>query len=686
MRIKRVSVMNAGANLRMPCAGLAKKLARHPFHFSAIAFSVVSTAALLPVCSSANAALVQSPAAQSSVSETETGDATTETRQDEDALPAFMQSWQSGLQEGASVFLTPTEVLSEAELKEAVAWQPPSYDGQNGALGWDEHTFDVPEKMKSRVAFWREIYGRYTTDQGLLHDASHLEIVYGPVDFTSITRSQTMTSFQKARAREALVKERKKEIVERLKRLSQRTSGDGLTGEDLRVWKMFENVQESGGGSKKARSKFLAAADKSRVRFQLGQKDRFILGIFYSGRYLREMEQIFRSEGLPIELTRLPFVESSFNIHARSKVGASGVWQFMPRTAKSYLRLNKLIDERNDPWRATVASARLLKQNFLMLGTWGLALTGYNHGPYGVRGIVNKLGTKDIAEIIDRYSSRSFGFASENFYACFLAALAVEKNARTYFGDVRWSAVTKNEEVPVTRSFPYQTLVDFYDGDAASANLMNLHFTARVKTGKDLIPVGTFVRVPPSRLQIAKDFMAGQLSGVSLALALSAQAPLKSSGSKVASASEQGSSSTSSGVRAKLEKLTSTAAAIFPRLTGRPAATPIPLPPSMGPAQPEVTTVTNTVATPTQSASQDIHPDVDPVPAPAVLEPRLYKVQPGDSLFAIAKKHGVTLGQIEALNELNHSAHRKGAKRVRLTLRPGQMIKLPPAASQETSN
>src|ERR1700710_2447178 len=105
------------------------------------------------------------------------------------------------------------------------------------------------------------------------------------------------------------------------------------------------------------------------------------------------MEEEFRRLGLPTELTRLPFVESSFNVNARSRVGASGVWQFMRRTAKPYMKVNKDVDERNDPIKSTLASSRVLKQNYMMLDSWPLALTGYNHGPYGVRGIVAKTHT-----------------------------------------------------------------------------------------------------------------------------------------------------------------------------------------------------------------------------------------------------------------------------------------------------
>ena len=82
------------------------------------------------------------------------------------------------------------------------------------------------------------------------------------------------------------------------------------------------------------------------------------------------MEQIFEDHNIPKNLTRIAFVESMFNEKAISKVGASGVWQFMPSTAKDFIIVDKYIDERNSPIKATEAAAKLLKANFKLLGSW----------------------------------------------------------------------------------------------------------------------------------------------------------------------------------------------------------------------------------------------------------------------------------------------------------------------------
>lgn len=416
-------------------------------------------------------------------------------------LPPKLPTEPSDLVSGPQVSTAEAPVSNEYLAKSRL-WKAPDYSNQVGALGYDEATFEIPKGMERRVAFWMDIYTKYTTNQGLLHDSHFIDVVYEKVDFTEIMKDESKSPSQKNRARERLVKERKKHVASILRKLEKVKSSQDLNEEELRYWKMFEEIKEA--------KKFSRASEKGRLRFQLGQKDRFILGIYYSGRYLREMEKIFREEKLPVELTRLPFVESSFNINARSRVGASGIWQFMRRTARPFMKITSAVDERNDPIQATRSSAQLLRQNYSMLQSWPLAVTGYNHGPYGVKTIVNKLRTQSLAEIIDRYSSSRFGFASENFYACFLAAVAAEREATKHYGEVKWSLELENVELEVSKDLPYEKLLSWFGGDADQTELYNPHLLKRVRKGKISIPKGTFVRVPPERAQLARAELAAR--------------------------------------------------------------------------------------------------------------------------------------------------------------------------------
>lgn len=369
------------------------------------------------------------------------------------------------------------------------AWVAPNFTGQEAALGYGPDAFQVLPGMEERVAFWSDIYTKYTTDQGLLHDSRYVNIIYDALDFSDLAQDAQMSLHAKEKGRRDRVKKAKKEIEQRLERLDKLTSAEGLDETDKRYWDLFKNINEP--------HKFREAARRGRLRFQLGQRDRFMEGIYQSGRYLTEMEEIFRREGLPIELTRLPFVESSFNLKARSKVGASGIWQFMRSTARAYMRMDGAVDERNDPIRATLAAARKLRNNYQMLGNWPLAVTGYNHGPSGVQRLVRKYGTQNLAELTDVRKGR-FGFASANFYASFLAALRVEQNAESLFGPMKRMAEVRGQEIKMTKNLKVRELISWFDGDLARCQMYNPHVRSHVWPN-GIIYSRNFIRVPTEK-------------------------------------------------------------------------------------------------------------------------------------------------------------------------------------------
>ena len=96
---------------------------------------------------------------------------------------------------------------------------------------------------------------------------------------------------------------------------------------------------------------------EDRIRYQRGLKEPFRRGLERSTGYLDTIHVILDSYRLPHLLAYLPHVESAFDPPARSKVGALGMWQFMPATGKEYLIIDSLIDERLDPIRSTYAAA-----------------------------------------------------------------------------------------------------------------------------------------------------------------------------------------------------------------------------------------------------------------------------------------------------------------------------------------
>ena len=173
--------------------------------------------------------------------------------------------------------------------------------------------------------------------------------------------------------------------------------------------------------------------DIERVKAQRGVKERTAAGLKRSNRYIAQMQQIFRERGLPVELTYLPLIESSFNVNARSHAGALGMWQFMPATGRQYMQVNRAIDERRDPIESTRAAAAFLKQAYELLGKWPLAITAYNYGPAGMARAVAEVGSDNLVDLIQKYTHPYFGYPPKNFYAEFLAAVEIAKNTERYF-------------------------------------------------------------------------------------------------------------------------------------------------------------------------------------------------------------------------------------------------------------
>lgn len=349
--------------------------------------------------------------------------------------------------------------------------------------------FPVPDGLKQNYQFWLDIYSKYTTNEGVLHDTDHIGIVYEVFDFTKMAARSDMGPIRKELNRERIIERSKKRWQATLKKLHKTKNPNSLSPQERKIWDAFAGIKE--------KNKFLEAAKDDRIRFQLGQKDRVIQGIFLSGRYLEEFEQIFSSAGVPIELTRLAFVESSYNVLARSKVGASGLWQIMPYTAKGIFIDDPAVDLRNHPYQATRLAARLLRSNYRMLQDWPLAITGYNHGPTGVRKVTEKYNSRNIGELVDR---GAFGFASRNFYASFRAILEVESNAPKYLGTVFWSKRFDTEEVRLPLSIEWADLVRWFDGKEFEAEVLNPHINRIAQQGKRSIPRGIFVAVPKRNL------------------------------------------------------------------------------------------------------------------------------------------------------------------------------------------
>ncbi len=341
--------------------------------------------------------------------------------------------------------------------------------------------FPRPASLEPAVQFWTRIYTEVTTNQGFVHDARHLGVVYETLELPPYASNS---------ARQKLQDQAKGRIVSALNQLA-RGKRQNLSATEARVLAAWP----AGTSNSTLRD---AARD---VRFQLGQSDRFREGLARSGQWKPHIREVLAQQHLPAELDVLPHVESSYNPAAWSRVAAAGMWQFMPATARQYMRVDHVIDQRMDPFISTEGAARLLKHNRATAGTWPLALTGYNHGLSGVMRAAKATGTKDIGTIIATYNGPSFGFASRNFYPSFLAALQVDRNAQRYFPGLQLEAPVDYDIVHLNAYIPASSLAKSTGLGVDELQLHNPALREPIWNGDKYIPSGYALRLPRTRLQ-----------------------------------------------------------------------------------------------------------------------------------------------------------------------------------------
>jgi membrane-bound lytic murein transglycosylase D len=349
-----------------------------------------------------------------------------------------------------------------------------------------------PPPLERDVQFWIRVYTQIDTNAGFLHDQYNLSVVYDTLRFApNTTPSEREREVDQARERYGAA----------LRRIAD--AGEApLSADDQRVRELW--------GPEGTPARLRSAIED--IRFQLGQADRFRAGLIRSGAWETHIAETLANLGLPAELAVLPHVESSFNPAAYSKVGAAGLWQFMRSTGRRYMRIDGAVDDRLDPFRSTEAAAQLLAFNYRVLGSWPLALTAYNHGTAGVRRAKETLATDDIVRIVRSYSSRTFGFASRNFYVSFLAALDIDRNPEKYFGALQKQSEARFQEVQLPAYVPMATLERALKIDPERLRALNPALLRSVWDGQQRVPKAYHLRLPLDGTPWTRELLAQRLS------------------------------------------------------------------------------------------------------------------------------------------------------------------------------
>lgn len=348
-----------------------------------------------------------------------------------------------------------------------------------------DERFPQPAELDRDVDFWVSIFADYSTTEGVLHDNRNLAIVYERID---------MPAGLSRRERQRRVGDQRKQLQAVLRKLAG-GKRDGLSAEEARVLALWpEDVSNA-----------TLAAAVNQIRFQQGLSDRFRAGLARSGRWRDFIEEEFTALGVPVELAALPHVESSYNPNARSHVGASGIWQFTRSTGRRFMQVDHVLDERNDPFEATRGAGKLLAYNYSITGNWPMAITAYNHGLSGARRAMRQFGDESYVDILRKYKSRTFGFASRNFYVAFLAAKQVDQNPDKYFPGVAAENPTRYAETTLAG---YVAAADLSKALGVSTKQLARHnpaLQATVWQGSKHVPRGFSVRMPASMLDAPID-------------------------------------------------------------------------------------------------------------------------------------------------------------------------------------
>jgi len=178
-------------------------------------------------------------------------------------------------------------------------------------------------------------------------------------------------------------------------------------------------------------------------------------------KYLPMIQNVFRAEGLPLDLAYIPVIESGFKTNALSKASAKGPWQFMKPTAQDHgLKTDWYIDERSDPEKATVAAAKYLKTLHRMFdGDWHLVLAAYNGGLGRLQRAMRSSGADDFWSLAD--SPRGLPRETREYVPLILAAIIVAKNPAQYGFEYTPTEAIAYEKVPVPRAVDLRRVAEW---------------------------------------------------------------------------------------------------------------------------------------------------------------------------------------------------------------------------------
>ena len=373
-------------------------------------------------------------------------------------------------------------------------------------------------------------------------------------------------------------------------------------------------------------------------------------------KYLPMIQNVFRAEGLPLDLAYIPIIESGFKTNALSRASAKGPWQFMRSTAvEQGLRHDWYIDERSDPEKSTIAAAKYLKSLHGMFGDWDLVLAAYNGGMGRVQRAMKRSGRDDFWSLSTgtKYLPRE----TREYVPLILAAIIVAKNPVQYGFEFTTGESLQYEKVQVERPIDLRRVAEWTGASideiqALNPELRRLTTPVRDPQYEVRVPVGTAPRLEerlaaasPADLATLKWYVVkrGDTVGTVARRNRVKQVDLAAAnGLSTRSRLKTGQSLVIPGAPARL------LATRTPRTTPA-AATAADGPPATDSTEPAKDAKATTIAAATPDA----------VPAARRI---VYRVKRGDTLFEIARLFNTTVAKLKSWNQLRSNTITPGAR------------------------
>lgn len=351
--------------------------------------------------------------------------------------------------------------------------------------------FPCQEELKPKIEFWVKVFHDYTQNQAIFHDAEAPEVIY------SVITSDTYCSQRKS----GPIEQERVRIRGLLKSIQEKQSQGVST---------FTSEEQPLVTAIKASKSFELDKASERIRCQNGIREQFEKALSRYRYYKDDVVQILKDSSLPEDIQYLPFVESSYNPMAYSKVGAAGLWQIMPQTARVLgLKINASIDERLDPVMATKAAARYFENSYQTMlqtspGSGGndraaflgpFVITSYNYGIAGMKKALEAHGS-NFMDVLNNYKGKSFRVAVKNFYASFIAAKHLVKNESHYFQKIEPYQFPQYNVLNVPKNISAMKFAQSFNIPIDSLRELNPVLTKRVWSGVHPIPQNFQLKIP----------------------------------------------------------------------------------------------------------------------------------------------------------------------------------------------